>query len=103
MKFVVSRLLSGVLALTLAACSGSLIESKKVDYKSAGKAAPLEIPPDLTSPSRVTNSGRCDRLAGVEVWLKRLIRTFPAITIQSMVELGDTVRVSNCSWIRCFW
>jgi outer membrane protein assembly factor BamC len=52
MKFVVSRLLSGVLALTLAACSGSLIESKKVDYKSAGKAAPLEIPPDLTSPSR---------------------------------------------------
>ncbi len=28
------------------------IESKKIDYKSAGKLPPLEIPPDLTSPSR---------------------------------------------------
>lgn len=52
MKFVVSRLLCAGLAVTLAACSGSLIESKKIDYKSAGKAPSLEIPPDLTSPSR---------------------------------------------------
>lgn len=52
MKFVVSRLLSGLLVVSLAACSGSLIESKKIDYKSAGKAPTLEIPPDLTSPSR---------------------------------------------------
>lgn len=52
MKFVVSRLLSGFLLVSLAACSGSLIESKKIDYKSAGKAPTLEIPPDLTSPSR---------------------------------------------------
>lgn len=27
-------------------------ESKKIDYKSAGKLPPLEIPPDLTRPSR---------------------------------------------------
>jgi outer membrane protein assembly factor BamC len=52
MKSAVTRLLFGLLAVSLAACSGTLIESKKVDYKSAGKAAPLEIPPDLTSPSR---------------------------------------------------
>jgi outer membrane protein assembly factor BamC len=29
----------------------SFLESKKIDYKSAGQIQPLEIPPDLTSPS----------------------------------------------------
>lgn len=42
-----------ILAALLAGCSGSIIpESKKVEYKSAGKLPPLEIPPDLTQPSR---------------------------------------------------
>ncbi|HMV18475.1 MAG TPA: outer membrane protein assembly factor BamC [Zoogloea sp.] len=42
------------MAIALAGCSGSLLESKKIDYKSAS-AAPvksLEIPPDLTAPTR---------------------------------------------------
>lgn len=52
MKSAVMRLVFGLLAASLAACSSTLLETKKVDYKSAGKAAPLEIPPDLTSPSR---------------------------------------------------
>lgn len=52
MKFAVSRLFLALLTVALAGCSGTLIESKKIDYKSVGKAAPLEIPPDLTSPSR---------------------------------------------------
>lgn len=37
-----------VAALSLAACSTSL-ETKKIDYKSAGKVPPLDIPPDLTA------------------------------------------------------
>ncbi len=40
------------LSAILASCSTSMIESKKIDYKTAGKLPPLEIPPDLTSPSR---------------------------------------------------
>ena len=38
------------LALSLSACGmlGSLIESDKVDYRSAKKAAALDVPPDLT-------------------------------------------------------
>lgn len=36
----------------LAACSGPIVESKKIEYKSSGKLPPLEIPPDLTQPSR---------------------------------------------------
>lgn len=42
------------LSITLAACQGVLPESKKIDYKSAAKSSipSLEIPPDLTRPSR---------------------------------------------------
>lgn len=42
-----------LLSVVLAGCSGSIIpESKKIEYKSAGKLPPLEIPPDLTQQSR---------------------------------------------------
>jgi outer membrane protein assembly factor BamC len=45
----VSLLVIGVLA----GCSGNILpESKKIEYKSAGKLPPLEIPPDLTQQSR---------------------------------------------------
>ena len=41
------------LSLMLAGCSSSLLESKRIDYKSgARQIAPLEIPPDLTAPTR---------------------------------------------------
>ena len=51
---VASALLIPALAgmLLLGGCSSSIIESKKIDYKSAGKLPPLEIPPDLTAPGR---------------------------------------------------
>jgi outer membrane protein assembly factor BamC len=47
--------LSGALlcASLLSACSGNILpESKKIDYKSAGKLPSLEVPPDLTRPAR---------------------------------------------------
>jgi outer membrane protein assembly factor BamC len=49
----VLALLLAVTAL-LGGCSSSegLFEGKKVDYKSAGKLPPLDVPPDLTTPSR---------------------------------------------------
>ena len=43
-----------VVAFALAGCSGSLLESKKIDYKSAAATAKrptLEVPPDLTAPT----------------------------------------------------
>lgn len=43
-----------VVSIALAGCSGSLLESKKIDYKSAAATAALpslEIPPDLTTPT----------------------------------------------------
>ena len=41
-----------VLAVIVAGCSGSLLESSRIEYKTAAKLPPLEVPPDLTSPSR---------------------------------------------------
>ena len=34
----------------LAGCSGTLIEGKKIDYKSAGNVKPLDVPADLSKP-----------------------------------------------------
>ena len=50
---MLSRVVAILLAGLLAGCSGSILpESKKIEYKSAGKLPPLEIPPDLTQQSR---------------------------------------------------
>ncbi|PKO60108.1 MAG: hypothetical protein CVU24_13870 [Betaproteobacteria bacterium HGW-Betaproteobacteria-18] len=48
----ISRLALLGLTLTLGACT--VLQGDKVDYKSAGKAPSLEIPPDLTQLSRET-------------------------------------------------
>jgi outer membrane protein assembly factor BamC len=45
------RKLAAVAAALLAGCSSSMFDSQ-VDYKSSAQLPPLEIPPDLTAPSR---------------------------------------------------
>ncbi len=45
-------LMALIVPLLLAGCSTSIFDSKKIEYKSAGKLPPLEIPPDLTQPTR---------------------------------------------------
>jgi outer membrane protein assembly factor BamC len=40
--------LAVIASLILGGCSSMSVETKKIDYKSAGKVPPLEIPPDLT-------------------------------------------------------
>lgn len=46
-------MLSAVWILVISGCNSFSLfpESKKIDYKSAGKIPPLEVPPDLTAPS----------------------------------------------------
>ena len=41
-----------VLSLCLALAGCGVLETKKIDYKSAKKAPTLEVPPDLTAPSK---------------------------------------------------
>ncbi len=47
-----SQLLAAALTavIALAGCSGTLIEGKKIDYKSAGNVKPLDVPADLSTP-----------------------------------------------------
>ncbi|MDQ1315110.1 MAG: outer membrane protein assembly factor BamC [Pseudomonadota bacterium] len=45
------RLLPLFLMLALTASGCGIMESKKIDYKSAGKLPTLEVPPDLTAPA----------------------------------------------------
>jgi outer membrane protein assembly factor BamC len=45
------RLIAVVVAISLALSGCEMVQSKKIDYKSAGKVPPLEVPPDLTAPS----------------------------------------------------
>ena len=54
MKFAVLRVSLCALALAVAGCANIGLESKKINYKSASKTnvPTLEIPPDLTSPTR---------------------------------------------------
>jgi outer membrane protein assembly factor BamC len=52
MKRVSAIAASGIALVLLAGCGGNLLESQRIEYKSAGKLPPLEIPPDLTAPSR---------------------------------------------------
>ncbi|PTD97319.1 outer membrane protein assembly factor BamC [Pseudothauera lacus] len=47
-----SRTAVSLLALSLALAGCSALETKKIDYKSASSLPPLEIPPDLTAPTR---------------------------------------------------
>ena len=54
MSPVVSCFRFAFLLLLLAGCTGSLLEPKRIEYKSASGSSvpPLEVPPDLTSPTR---------------------------------------------------
>lgn len=54
---VIRRYGSSMLALSLVLTGCSTLEGDKVDYKSAGKAPSLEVPPDLTQLSRDARYG----------------------------------------------
>ncbi len=47
---IISGILLAAATMSVTGCgSFSMLESKKIDYKSAGKLPPLEVPPDLTT------------------------------------------------------
>jgi outer membrane protein assembly factor BamC len=51
MRVFLLHVLAFIAGLALAACSGFELPTKKVEYKSAGRLPPLDVPPDLTRPS----------------------------------------------------
>jgi len=49
-RFSAAMLATILVVFSVPGCSG-LFEGKKIDYKSAGKLPPLEVPPDLAAPA----------------------------------------------------
>jgi outer membrane protein assembly factor BamC len=52
MKFSASVVIAAALLVSGCSAVSDLLETRKVDYKSAGKLPPLEVPPDLTRPAQ---------------------------------------------------
>ncbi|BCO27862.1 hypothetical protein MIZ03_2753 [Rhodoferax lithotrophicus] len=85
------------LSLTLGACS--VLQGDKVDYKSAGKAPPLDIPPDLTQLSRETRYAAPG--APVTASSFQLGQTSVQTTPTAVTALGDVriERAGNQRWL----
>lgn len=101
----VSPFLLGLLTVALAGCSSLIPESKKIDYKSAGKAPTLEVPPDLTQLSRDDRFAVPDFSArGRATFSEYSAERTPGAMAQSSVVLPeiDNVRIErsgNQRWL----
>lgn len=80
------RITVSLLAMSLALAGCSAIESKKIDYKSARTLPPLEIPPDLTAPTRD------DRYAVPDV-APRGVATYSAYSADRAVQPQSGIEV----------
>ncbi|MBC5766358.1 outer membrane protein assembly factor BamC [Ramlibacter albus] len=81
----------GVLALALSLAGCAWMEGDKIDYRSAGKGVPLEVPPDLTQLSRDT---RYQVPGGVVTASSYSVGTVAAGLPTAATALGD-VRVER--------
>src|SRR5688500_2290994 len=92
-----------VLALLVGGCS-SLTDmfDSKVDYKSSGKLPPLEVPPDLTAPTRVNRYAMPDScsatLSGYQQERKEQGRT-GTTQVLPQVEQMRVERAGNARWL----
>jgi outer membrane protein assembly factor BamC len=94
----------GLLGLMLAVSACSILETDKIDYKSAGRAPTLDIPPDLT---QLTGNSRYVQSASGSATASDLQASMPAIgaapstSNAAAAQLGD-VRVErdgNTRWL----
>ena len=94
------------IAFSLAACT-TVFESDKVDYKASKKAAPLDIPPDLTQLQKDNRYAVPDgRGVATASGFQQQRSTAPAVAAASGEQIGqvssDTVRIErngNQRWL----
>jgi len=92
-----------LLVIGLVGCSGNILpESKKIEYKSSGqvKLAPLEIPPDLTQPSRderyaVSDSGGSKAPATYSAYSSERAGQSRTTTAQDVLPQVDKMRIER--------
>lgn len=86
-------------AIALSGCSGSLVESKKIDYKSARQLPSLEIPPDLTAPTRddryVVPDVSPKGVATYSAYATDRAQPQPAASEQQVLPKVDSMRVER--------
>ncbi len=86
--------------------AGDMLEGKKIDYKSAGKAPTLEVPPDLTAPTRdnryvVPDTGKSSAtLSGYQADRQQLAKA-GALTsgVLPNVDIARVQRAGSQRWL----
>ncbi|MEI7967988.1 MAG: outer membrane protein assembly factor BamC [Betaproteobacteria bacterium] len=94
-----SVLVLAFLALGLAGCSGAL-EGKKIDYKSAGKLPPLEVPPDLAAPGpasrySIPDAGGADRATSYSEYEKGRTTQSPGPAVPGLLRFADGIQMQR--------
>jgi outer membrane protein assembly factor BamC len=88
-----------VTLVMMSGCS-TVFESDKIDYKSAGKAPPLDIPPDLT---KISNEGRYVAPGGASVsasgFQQQSVASQTIPTAASAVADARIERLGNQRWL----
>lgn len=90
------RLIACLVAVAVALSGCELMESKKLDYKSAGKLPPLEVPPDLTAPSSDNRYAIPDTQGGTATYsaFNKERRDIPAGT-QALLPVTEKARIER--------
>ena len=106
MRLARAMLAAGAALALLGACSSSdsLLDGSKVDYKTAGKLPPLDVPPDLTVPARdnryaVPDGGRSATLSSYQA---ERGQAKPAGSGSAVLPAVDNMRVErtgNQRWL----
>ena len=99
--FRLARIGSTVAALSLALGACSILEPDRIDYKSAGKAPSLEIPPDLqqlTRENRYSVPGNAVTASGFQAGT---VGQSPSAVSTAATSLGDVriERTGNQRWL----
>jgi outer membrane protein assembly factor BamC len=86
------RVLCAAAALALAGCGGGSMFDSKVDYKSERSLPPLDIPPDLTSPSRDTRfalpeTARPTTLSGYQAERKEQVKSGSTTVLPQVAQM----------------
>ena len=106
MRLARAMLAAGAALALLGACSSTddLLDGKKVDYKTAAKLPPLDVPPDLTVPTRddryaVPDGGRSATLSSYQA---ERGQAKPAGSSGAVLPAVDNLRVErtgNQRWL----
>ena len=91
------RLLPLFLMVSVALSGCGIVESKKIDYKSAGKVPTLEVPPDLVAPTTDSRYAVPDAQGGGEATLSTYSQERKAApsSAQTLLPTEEKVRIER--------